>query len=52
LLNELGDGRTDNIEVWHMPGPGRFAFGVAEAMAALRRVLALLARMVPDVPGA
>jgi hypothetical protein len=51
LVNELGEGRTDNMEVWHMPAPARFAFSAADAMGALRRVPALLARMTPDVPG-
>jgi hypothetical protein len=48
LVNELGTGRTDNVEVWHMPAPARFAFNASEAAAALTRMPMLIRRMMPD----
>jgi hypothetical protein len=52
LGNELGSDRTDNVEVWHMPAPARFAFTAAEATAALALMPALLRQMGPDQVGA
>lgn len=51
LESELGSGRTDNVEVWHMQAPARFAFSGAEAEAALTRIPGLLRRMRPDDVG-
>ena len=48
LTNELGNDRTDNVEVWHMPTPARFAFTATEATAGLHLVPALLSHMRPD----
>jgi hypothetical protein len=48
LANELGNDRTDNVEVWHMPTPARFAFTATEATAGLHLVPALLSHMRPD----
>jgi hypothetical protein len=48
LANELGSDRTDNLEVWHMPSPARFAFSAAEATAALAVLPALLRQMRSD----
>ncbi len=52
LGNELGSDRTDNVEVWHMPAPARFAFTAAEATAAVALMPAVLSQMRPDQVGA
>jgi hypothetical protein len=50
LVDELGTGRTDNVEVWHMPTSARFAFSGSEAATALARMPVLLRRINPDEP--
>jgi hypothetical protein len=48
LAADLGTDRVDNVEVWHMPTPARFAFTAAEAIEGSARVPGLLARIRPE----
>jgi hypothetical protein len=48
LAIELDADRVDNIEVWHMPTPARFAFDADEAREALSRAPGLLTQLRPD----